>query len=93
MTIKEIVKKVSKEYKISEDTLLKQSIIEFLITKKRDIEIDIIELASKYGISDLKELEKIVQERSEHPAWEELIVLENLHIKLDEINRDIAALQ
>jgi len=92
MTVKEVVKKVSEEYLLSEDELLKKSMFEFLIKRKAEIETDILETLSKYDVKTFSSLERIVKTEMEHPVWEDLIVLENLYAKLKDIKNDIKAL-
>jgi len=92
MTVKEIIKKMSREYNLSEEDLLKKSMGEFLLRRKSEIETDILEILSRYGVKSKAELEEIVKKHQEHPAWEDLIVLENLYKKLEQLENDIKAL-
>ncbi len=92
MILKEIANKVKKEYRLSESEFLKQLLREFLISHKRDIEADILDIMSKHSINSMEELEDTVKAVHEHPQWEDLIVLENLTYKLQEIKSDIRAL-
>jgi len=92
MTVKEIVRKVSADYHIGEDELLKSSIREFLFKRKYEIEKDIIDIFGQYKVNNLQELEEIVISENEHPVWEDLITVENLYEKLSEIKSDICAL-
>ena len=50
MTVEEVVKKVRKDYLLSEDELLKKSMFEFLINRKTEIETDILETFGKYNV-------------------------------------------
>ena len=61
MTVKEIVNKVSKAYQMSEDELLKTSTRE-----KSEVETDILQLLSSYHVKNLKELEYLIAEKTEH---------------------------
>jgi len=92
MTVQEIVKRVSREYHLSEDELLKKSMIEFLLKRKFEIESDILDILSKNNVRQLEELEEIVKTVKEHPSWEDFITLENLYEKLNEIKDDIGYL-
>lgn len=92
MILKEIANKVRKEYRLNESEFLKQSLREFLIAHKRDIEADILDIMSKHSINSMEELENTVKAAYEHPQWEDLIVLENLSYKLQEIKSDIRAI-
>ena len=89
MTVEEVVKKVRKDYLLSEDELLKKSMFEFLINRKTEIETDILETFGKYNVKTFSGLERMVKAEREHPAWEDLIILENLYAKLKDIKNDI----
>lgn len=92
MTVKELVKKVSKDYQISEDELLRKSIREFLVRQKQGIETDILHILMTHDAKNIREMENIVAHKTEHPVWEDLIVLENLQAKLKEIRHDLKTL-
>ncbi len=92
MTVKDIVKKVSKEYELNENELLKKSMREFLLRRKFEIETDILDIFSKNNVKSLHQLEELVKTKKEHPAWEDFITLENLYEKLKEIKDDIKSL-
>lgn len=92
MTVKELVKKVSKDYQMSEEELLRKSIKEFLVRQKQEIETDILHILATHQVKNIRELEKIVAQKTEHPVWEDLIVLENLQAKLKEIRHDLKTL-
>ena len=92
MTVEEVVTKVSKEYLLSENELLKKSMFDFLINRKAEIETDILETLTKYNVKTFSRLERMVETEREHPVWEDLIILENLYAKLKDIENDIKAL-
>lgn len=92
MTVKELLKKVSKDYQMSEDELMRKSIKEFLVRQKQEIETDILNILATYQVRNVRELENIVAQKTEHPVWEDLIVLENLQAKLKEIRHDLKTL-
>jgi hypothetical protein len=54
-----------------------------------------LEILSRYGVSTLSELEKGISQGRipEHPAWENLIVIENLSARLKEIDAYLGSLQ
>lgn len=63
--------------------------------KKRQIMIEKLEIFSRYDVSSLVELEeKIRKEKgTEHPAWEDLILAENLENAIASIEQDIKDLR
>jgi len=54
-----------------------------------------LEILRRYGVSSAKELERKIRrgEINEHPAWEDLITLENLEETIKEASDDIQDLQ
>ena len=92
MTVSEIAKKVSKTYQINENELFKRSLHDFLVTRKSEIERDIIDIFSRHGVSSMEQIQNLVKAQKGHPAWEDFITLENLHEKISEIKNDISAL-
>ncbi len=67
----------------------------FLSDKKRQVLQLKLEILSRYGVDSVPALEeKIAQgEVVEHPAWEDLIVAENLTARLEELNGYLRDLQ
>lgn len=92
MTVKEVIKKVTSDYELTENEFLKKSTFEFLLKRKSEIETDILALLDKNRVSTLKELELLIEEDKGHPEWEDLISLENLYARLKEIRNDIKSL-
>ena len=82
---------ISKHIGITKDKLTKFGILSLLKEKKMEIMRDRLEILSKYNITSINELEKKIKlgKIKENPAWEDLIVLENLEAKLKEIDNDI----
>lgn len=93
-TIKEI-EKISKKYSLSTDEFILSGSILCLETKKKQYSLDRFEYFSRYGVSSLKELESKIKAGSvpEHPAWEDLIEIENIESEVKEIEDDIKSLQ
>ncbi len=54
-----------------------------------------LEILKRYSVNSAKELEEKIRrgEINEHPAWEDLITLENLEEMMKEISDDIRNLQ
>jgi hypothetical protein len=92
MAVKDVIKKVKKDYQLTESEFLKKSTLEFLLKRKSEIETDILGLLDKNKVSTIDELQKLVETDREHPEWEDLISLENLHSRLIEIQNDIKSL-
>jgi len=73
---------------VGEGELLKEAMRSLLFEKKREVLQTKIEILARYGAKSLNDLEaKIAEgEVSEHPAWEDLIVAENLDVRLGELD-------
>ena len=80
---------------LSEDELLEQAFVSLLRDKKRQVLQTRLELLARYGVGTLTELESLIAEGRvpEHPAWEDLIVAENLGARLDELDAQLDYLQ
>ena len=92
MDLEDVIKKVTKDYDLTEKEFKKKSALEFLLKKKSEIESDILNILDKNKVSTIQELDVIVETDREHPEWEELISLENLYERLKEIENDIKTL-
>lgn len=57
--------------------------------------IERLEILSRYGVSSASELEKEIKKEKdvEHPAWEDLILAENLEEAIAAIEQDIEDLR
>lgn len=87
--------KIAASFGLSEQDLFREALISFLREKKRQILQTQLEILARYGVNSVAELEaKIAEgEVAEHPAWEDLIVAENLAARLEEIDVYLADLQ
>ena len=92
---KEIIKKVAEDAGISVDELTLSGFLSFLREKRRKVMLDRLDVLTRYGVASIEELEKKIKdgEISEHPAWEDLILLENLESAIAAIDEDIKAIQ
>lgn len=92
---KEIIEKVAEDTGISVDELATSGLLALLREKKRKIMIDRLDVLSKYDASSSGELEKRIKDGkiAEHPAWEELILIENLEAGINRIDEDLKAIQ
>jgi len=71
------------------------SLITYLNEKKKKYMEERLEIFKRYNVNSAKELEEKIRkgEVNEHPAWEDLITLENLEEMIKEISDDIRNLQ
>ena len=86
---------VSKHFQVGKKVLINEGLVAFLQKKKSEILRDRIAILVKYNVDSLKELENLVKKGkvSEHPAWEDLITLENIDKELKVIAGDIRRIQ
>jgi hypothetical protein len=91
----EIIKKLSKDTGTSMDEITVSGLIALLRERKRKIMIDRLDVLTRYGITSAKEFEKKIKdgEIAEHPAWEDLILLENIEATITAIDKDIKSIQ
>ncbi|OHE58793.1 MAG: hypothetical protein A2Z47_09690 [Thermodesulfovibrio sp. RBG_19FT_COMBO_42_12] len=91
----EIIKKLSKDTGVSMDEITVSGLVALLRERKRKIMIDRLDVLTRYGITSAEELEKKIKddEIAEHPAWEDLILLENIEATITAIDKDIKSIQ
>lgn len=79
----------------TEDELFHQALISFLHEQKRQILQLRLDILSRYGADSIADLESRIAQGVvvEHPAWEDLIVAENLTARLEELDAYIADLR
>ena len=89
----EIVDRLSKVLGVPPDELVRIGIEEFLESQLRICCAEINETKTKYGVKSAAGLEKKIQigTVTEHPAWEDLIVLENLEERARKIRKELKA--
>lgn len=80
--------KIASSLGLSEGELFQQAMVSFLHEQKRQVLQHRLDILARYGADSLADLEcKIAQGIvAEHPAWEDLIVAENLTARLEELN-------
>ncbi|TYT23350.1 hypothetical protein FY122_03805 [Dictyoglomus thermophilum] len=90
----DLIKKIANDLGIDFEEITKESLKAFLQEKRRKIKIDILGILDRYKVSSSRELEEKIfkGEISEHPAWEDLILLENLEETLKIIEEDIRSI-
>lgn len=91
----EIIKKIAGDTGVNVDELTTAGLLAFLREKKRKVIVDRLEVLGRYNATSTEELEKKIKdgEVTEHPAWEDLILLENLEATIATIGEDIRAIQ
>lgn len=90
----EIIDRIAIHTNIDRDVLIRDSLTSFLREKRRMILMDRLGIMSRYGVDSSLEFEKKIKEKTipEHPSWEDLIEIENLEDRLEEIERDLQSL-
>lgn len=91
----DVIKKIADDTGISIAELTTSGLIAFLREKKRKAMVDRLEVLDRYSVTSGEELEKKIKDSEipEHPAWEDLILLENIEATIALIDEDIKALQ
>ena len=93
--IEEVIRKVAEDTGISVEELKVSSLLAFLREKKKKIMLERLDILARYSVNSPDNLEIKIKngEVAEHPAWEDLILLENLEAGIVLINRDIKSIQ
>lgn len=80
--------KIATALGLTESELLRQALVSFLHEQKRQVLQHRLNILGRYGADSFQDLEsRIVQGVvAEHPAWEDLIVAENLTARLEELD-------
>jgi phosphopantetheine adenylyltransferase len=91
----EIVERLSKVLGVPPDELVRKGIEEFLESQLRICYAEINETKTRHDVKSAAELEKKIRKGAvvEHPAWEDLIVLENLEERAQKIQKERMALK
>jgi hypothetical protein len=73
---------------LTEGELFRQALVSFLLEKKRQTLQLKLEILARYGADSVADLESKIAQGAvvEHPAWEDLIVAENLNARLRELD-------
>ena len=73
---------------LTENELFRQALVSFLLERKRQTLQLKLEILARYHSDSLAELESKIARGDvpEHPAWEDLIVAENLTARLKELD-------
>ena len=89
----ELLDRVSKNLGVPRDELIRRGIGEYLRSQLRECLAEANEIRIRYGVKTLKALEAKIRrgEAPEHPAWEDLITLENLEERAERIRSELKA--
>lgn len=73
---------------LSESELMQRALTTFLQEQRRAVLQTKLEILARYRVRTIVELEAGIADATvaEHPAWEDLITVENLDARLEEIN-------
>jgi hypothetical protein len=90
-----IVERLSKVFGVPPDELVRKGLEGFLEAQLRICFAEIHEIKTRYEVKSAAELEKKIRKGAiaEHPAWEDLIVLENLEERAQKIRKELVALK
>lgn len=91
----ETIEKISKKYSESTGDFILHGSTLTLKEKKRNYQIEKLEILSRYEAATVGELENKIKEGQipEHPGWEYLIEIKNIEKEIEEIESDIGFLQ
>ena len=80
--------KIASSLGLSESSLFQQALGSFLREQKRQVLQHRLDILARYGADSLADLESRISQGivAEHPAWEDLIVAENLTARLEELD-------
>lgn len=86
---------IAASFNLSESELYRQALASFLRERKRQLLQARLEILARYGAQSVANLQSMLAEGSvvEHPAWEDLIVAENLTASLEELDAHLASLR
>jgi len=90
-----MVERISKVLGVPPKELVKKGLEELLQAQLRACFAEIAEIKNRYDVKSASELEEKIAKGSvqEHPAWEDLILLENLEERAKKIKKESVALK
>ncbi len=90
-----ILERVSKVLGVPEKELVRKGLEGLLQSQLMMCSAEINEVKTKYNVKTVAELEKRIEKGTveEHPAWEDLILLENLEERIRNIRKKLTALE
>lgn len=86
---------IAASFNLSESELYQQALASFLRERKRQVLQARLEVLARYGAQSVASLHAMIADGTvaEHPAWEDLIVAENLTSSLEELDAHLATLR
>ena len=89
------IEKLSKKYSLSSSDFIKIGSSLAIKEKKRELQIEKLEILARYSTRNIDELKKKIEQGivPEHPAWEDYIELKNIEADIKELDSDIRILQ
>jgi hypothetical protein len=90
-----IVERLSKVLGVPPNELVRKGLEQLLEAQLRACFAEIAEIKTRYEVKSAAELEKQIEKGTidEHPAWEDLIVLENLEERAKKIRKELVSLK
>jgi len=87
--------KIAELLGLTENELCQQALLSLLYEKKREVLQQRLNILARYGAGSLEDLESKIAEgaMAEHPAWEDMIVVENLSARVEELDDAISTLE
>lgn len=84
----DLIDQISRESNLDRDTLISKGVQSFLKEKKTALMLERLEILSRYRARSKEELQHKIEigEVDDHPAWEDLIVVENVEAGLRKID-------
>ncbi len=82
---------IARSFGLTEAELMEQALRHILLEKRREAMQERLELLARYSVDSLAELEQRIAAGTvvEHPAWEDLVVVENLETSLEELDEHL----
>lgn len=79
---------IAESMRLSESELIRQALKSFIQEKRRETLLARLEILARYQVDTIAELETQIAEGqvAEHPGWEDLITVENLDARLEELD-------
>jgi len=87
--------KIAELLGLTENELCQETLLSLLYEKKREVLQQRLNILARYGAGSLEDLESKIAEgaMAEHPAWEDMIVVENLSARVEELDDAISTLE
>jgi len=91
----EVAEEMAKKLGSSKDHILKEGLQTFLKKKLREVKVDIYQIASKYEVSSVGEMEKLYQEGEleESASWSDFQRLDRLEYKKEQLSRLLSEME